>query len=169
VRILSAANVNLERAVDRGAFREDLYHRLCVLTVTQPPLRERGADIELLAHHILDQYLPTDGHRQIRGFSVCAVGAMYRHSWPGNVRELVNRIRRALVMGDRRVITAADLELDQELGKSQGTLAQVRAAAEREAIERALMLHGDKPHRAARDLGISRASLYRLMANYESR
>lgn len=113
---------------------------------------ERGSDIALLAWHVLDRYLPIDGRRQIRGFSSCAIRAMYERPWPGNVRELINRIRRAIVMG----------ELEH-------TLVQARAAAGREAIEVALMRHGDRPHRAARELGISRATLYRLMASHGAR
>lgn len=169
VRVIAAANVSLEEAVAEGRFRSDLYHRLCVLGIEQPPLRERGSDIALLAWHVLDRYLPIDGRRQIRGFSSCAIRAMYEHPWPGNVRELINRIRRAIVMGEQRVITAADLELEDRVGELENTLMQARAAAEREAIEVALMRHGDRPHRAARELGISRATLYRLMASHGAR
>lgn len=168
VRVISATNVSLEKAVAEGTFRADLYHRLCVLNIVEPPLRERGTDIELLAHHILDCYLE-DGQRLIRGFSDCAVKAMYTHQWPGNVRELVNRVRRAIVMGEGRVITAVDLELETWSAERDATLNQVRAAAELEAIESALMRHGDRPHPAARELGISRATLYRLMANHGAR
>ncbi len=94
---------------------------------------------------------------------------MYEHPWPGNVREFINRIRRAIVMGEQRVITAADLELEDRVGELEHTLVQARAAAEREAIEVALMRHGDRPHRAARELGISRATPYRLMASHGAR
>lgn len=169
VRIISAVNISLEKAVAKGAFRSDLYHRLRVLSIEQPPLRERGTDISLLAHHILDQYLSADGHRLIRAYSDCAIEAMYAHSWPGNVRELVNRIRRAIVMGETRVITAADLELDCETVEPPTTLDEVRTTAERRALERALRLHGNRPQRAARDLGISRATIYRLLENHGTR
>ena len=169
VRIISAVNVSLEKAVAKGAFRADLYHRLRVLSVEQPPLRARGTDIPLLAYHVLDRYITTDGRRLVRAFSQRAIKAMYTHSWPGNVRELINRIRRAIVMGEGRVITAADLELDYETVELPATLAEARAIAERQIIEQALMRHGDRPHRAARELGISRATIYRLMENRGSR
>ncbi|MGF6779634.1 sigma 54-interacting transcriptional regulator [Paraburkholderia sp. GAS334] len=165
VRIISATNVSLERAVDEGRFRSDLYHRLCVLRIVEPPLRDRGTDIELLAHYILDRYR-TEGFRQIRGFSDGAIKAMYMHSWPGNVRELSNRIRRAIVLAEGRVLSTADLELDFYMLPKDSTLMQVREAAERDAIEMALMRHCDRPNLAARELGISRATLYRLIAYY---
>ncbi|AHI66148.1 sigma54 specific transcriptional regulator, Fis family domain protein [Burkholderia thailandensis] len=93
-----------------GRFREDLYHRLCVLRLDIPALRARGKDIEILAHRALYKF-GGDGARQIRGFTSCAIEAMYRDSWPGNVRELINRIRRAIVLSDSCLISAADLDL----------------------------------------------------------
>nr|WP_233464799.1 sigma-54 dependent transcriptional regulator [Paraburkholderia madseniana] len=168
VRIISATNVALEKAVAEQTFREDLYHRLCVLRIAEPPLRERGEDIEVLAYHILEKYRADAAHR-IRGFSGEAIKAMYAHSWPGNVRELVNRVRRAIVMSDRRVLGPAELELDYLLSEGDNTLTQVREAAERNAIAAALRRHRGRSLHAARELDISRATLYRLMANHDGR
>ncbi len=111
VRIISATHVDLEAAVAQGKFRADLYHRLCVLKVTKPPLRERGNDIEMLAQHALSLYKKEAQHK-IRGFSADALAALRQYDWPGNVRELFNCIRRTLVMAESPVITAADLGLN---------------------------------------------------------
>jgi DNA-binding NtrC family response regulator len=111
VRIISATHVDLEAAVAQGKFRADLYHRLCVLKVTKPPLRERGTDIELLAQHALALY-KKEAQQKIRGFSADALAALRQYDWPGNVRELFNCIRRTLVMAESPIITAADLGLN---------------------------------------------------------
>ena len=93
VRIVAATHVDLESAMRAGRFREDLYYRLNVLHVEVPPLRERGADVMLLAHHFfVSNCAETPG---LRGFADDALKAMQRHHWPGNVRELFNRVQRA--------------------------------------------------------------------------
>ncbi len=83
-----------------GRFRSDLYHRLCVLQIEEPPLRSRGKDIELLARHMLDRF-EKDANRRLRGFAPDAIAAIHNYGWPGNVRELINRVRRAIVIGRR--------------------------------------------------------------------
>ena len=162
VRVISATHVDLEKAVEDGRFRSDLYHRLCVLRLIEPPLRERGGDIKLLANYALSMYRQ-DGARKIRGFSSDAVVAMSRYGWPGNVRELINCVRRAVVMSEGRFITAADLGLPQTANVPAVTLAEIRSKAEKDAIVQALQRHGYKLTEAAADLGVSRATLYRLM------
>jgi DNA-binding NtrC family response regulator len=162
VRVISATHVDLEKAVEDGRFRSDLYHRLCVLRLIEPPLRERGGDIKLLANYALSMY-KQDGARKIRGFSSDAVVAMSNYAWPGNVRELINCVRRAVVMSEGRFITAADLGLPQSANAPAVTLAEIRSKAEKDAIEQALQRHGYKLSEAAADLGVSRATLYRLI------
>ncbi len=110
VRIISATHVDLETAMRDGRFRADLFHRLCVLRVDEPPLRARGKDIEILAHHIMHKF-KTDSARKIRGFTPSAIEAMYNYNWPGNVREMINRVRRAIVMAENKLISAEDLDL----------------------------------------------------------
>ncbi|PXW26600.1 Fis family sigma54 specific transcriptional regulator [Paraburkholderia caballeronis] len=165
VRIISATHVDLETAMREGRFRQDLYHRLCVLRVDEPPLRARGKDIEILAHHILRKF-KMDSARRIRGFTPCAIEAMYNYNWPGNVRELINRVRRAIVMAESKLISAEDLDLAQFAGSETLTLAQAREAAERRAIEAALLRHRHRLAEAAAELGISRVTLYRLMGSH---
>jgi len=163
--VISATHVKLEDAVRKGTFRADLYHRLCVLRLVEPPLRARGRDIEIIAHHMLERFR-ADSPRRIRGFSEAAIRAMYSYQWPGNIRELINRVRRAIVMTEGRVITPADLELEQSVDDQACTLVDAREAAERHAIESALLRHRNRLNLVAQELGISRATLYRLMQTH---
>jgi DNA-binding NtrC family response regulator len=168
VRIISATHVDMEAAIEDGRFRADLYHRLCVLRIDEPPLRARGKDIELLALHTLDRYRK-DASRRLYGFSPDAIAAMHQYDWPGNVRELINRVRRAIVMSEGRTISADDLELSEHVAAVRVTLAQARETAERQAIELALLRHRGRLGDAARELSISRTTLYRLLGSYGMR
>jgi DNA-binding NtrC family response regulator len=168
VRVICATHVDIKRAVADGQFRNDLFHRLCVLRIDQPPLRERGEDIELIAMHMLERFRD-ESPRRIRGFSPSAISALYNYDWPGNVRELINRVRRAVVMAESRVITADDLELTQFATAKAVTLAEAREVAEQAAIQQALRRHRNRLNEAAQELGISRVTLYRLMGNQRLR
>ncbi|SAL36296.1 sigma-54 interacting regulatory protein [Caballeronia terrestris] len=168
VRIISATHVDMQTAMIEGRFRADLYHRLCVLQIDEPPLRARGKDIELLAKHMLDRF-KKDASRRLRGFSPCAIAAIHNYGWPGNVRELINRVRRAIVMSEGRQITARDLELGEYVEVAPVSLAQAREAAERQAIELALLRHRGRLGDAAHELGISRVTLYRLLSAHGMR
>ena len=160
-RIISATHVDLAAAVERGRFREDLYHRLRVIELRMPPLRERGGDIALLAAWALRRHAAEGGGR-VRGFTRDALRALHDHAWPGNVRELVNRVRQAVVMAEGPRISARDLQL-QDAGAALQTMAEARLECERAAIERALARNGGRLQASARDLGISRVTLYRLL------
>lgn len=168
VRVISATHVDMHRAMVEGRFRADLYHRLCVLQIDEPPLRARGKDIELLAHHMLDRFRK-DASRRLRGFAPDAIAALHNYRWPGNVRELINRVRRAIVMSEGRLITAGDLELAEYVEIVPVSLAQAREAAERQAIELALLRHRGRLGDAAQELGISRVTLYRLLGTHGMR
>ncbi|CAL8481199.1 sigma 54-interacting transcriptional regulator [Caballeronia sp. S22] len=168
VRIISATHVDMQTAMMEGRFRADLYHRLCVLRVNEPPLRERGKDIELIAHHMLERF-KKDARRCVRGFSPCAIAVLHTYKWPGNVRELINRVRRAIVMSDGRQITARDLELGEHAEAEPISLEQARRAAERRAIEMALLRHRGRLGEAANELGIARVTLYRLLNAHDLR
>ncbi len=168
LRIISATHVDLVAAQGDGRFRADLFHRLCVLTLTIPPLRERGEDILLLANAVLTEH-GHEAHRRIRGFSACATQAMMQYAWPGNVRELINRVRRAIVMTDNRKITADDLQLHGGAELPRKTLDAIREEAEREAIRTVMASHGFHVVPAARELNVSRVTLYRLMHKHNIR
>ncbi|WP_232455048.1 sigma-54 dependent transcriptional regulator [Oceanisphaera avium] len=160
VRIIAATHVDLETAVKEGRFREDLYFRLNVIRLKIPPLRERGEDILLLARHFLSQQQQT----QRLNFSETAEVALLQHSWPGNVRELLNRVQRATVMANGRFIQPLDLEIALAKPLSMGEcLKSIREEAERGALARALNETQGKVSKVAKQLNISRATLYRLL------
>ena len=162
-RVVAASHVELTRAVAAGRFREDLFYRLNVLPITVPCLRERLADVPMLAQHFL-QCCRADRHRgRVEGFSRQAVAAMMAHDWPGNVRELFNRVQRAVVMTDQRLIMPQDLGFSVESSAAFPGLDEVRTLAERDAISLTLGRVDRNITHAARALGISRMTLYRLM------
>ncbi len=162
-RVIAATHVELREAVGAGRFRDDLFYRLNVLTVDIPPLRARGADSVLLAQHFFQRNV-NGGTPGLRGFSRAALNAIERHSWPGNVRELLNRVQYAMVMSDGPYITASDLQLNTvATKKTTGSLAHARAGTERGLIEAALERSGQNIAAAARELGISRVTLYRML------
>lgn len=169
VRVVAATHVNLERAIADGRFRDDLFYRLNVLHLTVPPLRERTGDLDILARYFFDQFR-AERHPRIKGFSRQAIEAMNAYGWPGNVRELGNRVRRAMVMCEKSLITTADLELDPPDRNLPGlTLYMARDMAERSAIESTLRRVDHNVSEAARQLSVSRVTLYRLMQKYRLR
>ncbi|HXT81167.1 MAG TPA: PEP-CTERM-box response regulator transcription factor [Acetobacteraceae bacterium] len=163
VRIVSATNASLEEKIGQGAFREDLFYRMNAVTIRIPPLRDRGGDAVLLANYFLARFNQEFG-RNIRGFTEAATAALNAHHWPGNVRELENRMKRGVVMAERRLIDASDLELAAGVtGVADLDLRAARMRAEREVIQVALARTNNTLSAAARLLGISRPTLYGLM------
>ncbi len=169
-RVIAATNVDLKSAIDQNRFREDLYYRLGVLHIHLPPLRDRGEDLLLMAMVFLKRAAAT--HRKsIRGYSAQAIVAMRAHAWPGNVRELSNRVRRAVVMGEGEEITPQDLDLTPEVLQQEGrdALDSLRAAHRRIEVDlliRAISVHRGNLTRIARDLEVSRSTLYRKLRTY---
>lgn len=163
VRVVAASNVDLEQAVKQGRFREDLYYRLNVLRLHSPPLREREGDVELLALHYLKEFAdPSQG--TARGLSQQALRVMSNYTWPGNVRELINRVRRAVIMSENQLLKPEDLGLEKRVEDAGSmTLDRARAQAEFQAIRCALRRNQNNMSAAARQLGISRATLYRVL------
>lgn len=163
VRVIAATHVDLARAVAEGRFRQDLYYRLNVLHLNVPPLRERREDIPLLAEAIFadNQHQKSP---QVRGFSSEAVQAMVDHPWPGNVRELMNRVQQAMIMTEHKFIAASDLGLSSASGNAAApTLDELRSSVEREVIETSLRKYRNNVSETARQLGISRVTLYRMI------
>lgn len=169
VRIIAATNRNLEDAVGKGLFREDLFYRLNVIQLVIPGLRERVEDILLLAHHFLSEETKKLGRSQAT-FSPGAVTALTAYPWPGNVRELRNRIRRALGSTTDRVIYSSDLGLEDTPSKEEEdkwtTLKEAREAAENAVVRRALTLTDNNISRAAKLLEISRPTLHDLLKKH---
>jgi len=169
VRVIAASHVQLQQAVASGAFREDLYYRLAVLPVTVPPLRERRDDLVTLAEHFFHMYASEKSPR-LKGFSNRAIEAILDHDWPGNVRELINRVRRALVMSDGRLIMPEDLGLTRGIiAPTPAALDDTRMRSERRALRECLDRSGHNVSRAARDLGVSRTTMYRLLSKHGMR
>ncbi|MCY1405582.1 Regulatory protein AtoC [compost metagenome] len=170
VRVLAATHVDLEGAIAKGRFREDLYYRLNVLQVLTAPLRERHGDLSMLANHFSHFYSLETGRRP-RSFSEDALVAMGKHDWPGNVRELANRVRRGLVLAEGRQIEAQDLGLlsQHTFAPSMGTLEDYKHRAERQALCDVLNRHSDNLSIAAKVLGISRPTFYRLLHKHQIR
>ncbi|MDT4967857.1 MAG: hypothetical protein QOJ64_2594 [Acidobacteriota bacterium] len=179
VRVVAATNKDLRRTVEQGEFRSDLFFRLAVFPVEIPPLRERGEDAVLLAHHFAAQI-----GKEMRGreatLSEASVSALRSHAWPGNVRELENAIERACILADSVVLEPKDLglvkgsvpaaEVFDELDMS-GTLAEVADRAtrfvERSKILTALRSHLGNKTRAAEALGVSYKTLLTKIKDYE--
>jgi len=167
VRVLAATHVDLNKAIEEGKFREDLYHRLNVLHISVPPLRERSQDIGLISDHFFDKF-SGEASTRARGFSQDSRAVMQQYQWPGNVRELINRVRRATVMCEHRLIAPEDLGLERRSHdwREPLTLEKAREMAEHEVINAALVRNKYKVQKAAKELGVSRVTLYRLMEKH---
>ena len=162
-RILAATNRDLEEAMKKATFREDLYYRLNVVKISVPPLRDRNADVILLAKTFLDRYTG-EIRKKIKGFNSQAIESIERYSWPGNVRELENRIKRAVIMSEGKKITAEDLELESTIGKKEPmVLKDARKMLEKDLIVKAITRNENSLTKAAAELGVSRPTLYDLM------
>jgi len=164
-RILAATNVDLRKAINEGRFREDLYYRLCVVTVAVPALRDRPSDIPLLARTFLLRF-SDELKKGLKGFTPQAVEALTAHGWPGNVRELENRVKRAVVMAEGRYVTPENLELQITGSPDAATLKASRDHREKELVRLAMEKAEGNVTRAASYLGVSRPTLYQLLARY---
>ncbi len=168
-RIVCATHRNLEDMIAEGSFREDLYYRLAEIVVRIPTLAERPGDAVLLAKHFLTSFAATM-NPAVKGLSPDALSAIDRWNWPGNVRELENRMKRAVIMADGRLVTAADLDIggseDDDSEGGQINLKAVRDAADRKAIRRAIARTEGNISNAAKLLGISRPTLYDLIKQH---
>jgi len=167
VRVLCATNRDLAKAIEDGLFREDLYYRLGVVTITVPPLRDREADIVLLAKAFLTEF-SRQHKKKIKGFQMDALSALRSYHWPGNVRELENKVKRAVIIGEGKFVSSKDLELATLSGTTFAKpLKTFREEQEREYIEQMLSECGWNISQAARRLGISRPTLHDMIKKYK--
>jgi two-component system NtrC family response regulator len=166
-RVIAATNRNLEEEVRSGAFREDLYFRLAVMKIHLPPLRERGDDVVMLAEHMVAEF-SKELKMPNKRFSKGAIDAICKYDWPGNIREMQNSIKRAIVLAAGNSIKAEDLGLDAANGRAHKTasLKGARDATEREMLADALRRNNGNISKTAKSLGISRPTLYDLMARH---
>jgi two-component system NtrC family response regulator len=166
-RIVCATHQNLETMIQAGSFREDLFYRLAEVVVKIPTLAERHGDATLLAKHFLARFA-REMNPQVKGFSPGALAAVNAWPWPGNVRELENRIKRAVIMTEGKLVTTDDIDLPRREGAEPMpvNLKSAREEADRKAIRRALAETENNISGAAKLLGISRPTLYDLMKQY---
>jgi len=163
VRVVCATHQNLKKLIEEGRFREDLYYRLSEIVIAIPPLRDRHGDAALLAHAFMHKFSRQEG-RSILGFTQDALRAVAAYPWPGNVREMENYVKRAVIMTDGSQIGAEDLGLSAPAGEPEPiNLREVRDAAERNAIIKALSRADGNIRAAAELLGVSRPTLYDLV------
>jgi len=165
VRVICATNKDLQQMVHDGSFREDLFYRICEMTVEIPPLRARHGDKVLLARHFKLKFAK-EHDQKISGFTPDAVAAIEAHPWPGNIREMENKIKRAVIMAEGKYITRDDLGL-VAAGELSLNLRHVRQEAEKSAILRALSMTDNNISAAAKLLGITRPTFYDLIKKYD--
>ncbi len=163
-RFVTATNKDLEDLVKQGRFRQDLLFRLKVISVTLPPLRDRGSDIPLLAQFLLAESNRANG-RAVKGFAEDALKAIQAHRWEGNVRELKHRIEQAVILADKEYLSAEDLNLTAPTAPV-GTLESARDQFEKGYIVRALAQTLGNVAQTAKALGISRQHLQTLIKKY---
>ncbi len=167
-RIVCATHQDLEAMIGEGRFREDLFYRLAEIVVRIPALAERPGDATLLAKALLHRYAG-EMNPGVRGFSADALAAIDAWRWPGNVRELENRVKRAVIMADEKLVNAADLDLadpDEQVVNALN-LKTAREQADRKVIRHALARSEGNISSTAKMLGISRPTLYDLLKQYD--
>ena len=166
VRVVSATSKDLQALIAEQKFNQDLYYSIAEALIEVPPLRERPGGATVLAHALLRKYNGMHGQPR-RGFTDAALSALESYSWPGNVRELENKVKTALLMAQGSLITPENLGLEPS-GSNEllFNLKEVRARAERQAIQQALSIVNCNISRSAELLGVSRPTLYDLMEKY---
>ena len=167
-RIVCATHQDLEAMIAAGSFREDLFYRLAEIVVKIPSLAERPGDAALLAKAFLARFA-REMNPSVKGFAADALAAIDAWHWPGNVRELENRVKRAVIMADGKLVSAADLDLS-EPGEAEDealNLKSAREATDRRVIRHALARCEGNISNSAKLLGISRPTLYDLLKQYD--
>ncbi len=165
VRIISATNKDLRKAIASGEFRKDLYYRLNVVTIELPSLRERMDDIPLLAEHFLNKFA-RENHKEVAGFSTEAMEFLLHHDWPGNVRELENAIESAVILAKGPLIQVIDLPQPRLSLAHSPSAEKSLKEIERNHILNVLSATGGNYSQAARLLGITRTTLYNKVKEY---
>ncbi len=165
VRVISATNKDLRRAIEKQEFREDLYYRLNVVNIELPPLRERKEDIPLLAEHFLHKFA-AENRKEVTEFSPDVIESLLAYDWPGNIRELENSIERAIILSRDSSITTADLPQENVSLVSSASIGKNLKEVEKTHILNVLRETGENYSEAARILGVSRMTLYNKAKEY---
>jgi DNA-binding NtrC family response regulator len=169
IRVIAATNRDVQEALDSGDLREDLYHRLAVIPMTLPPLRDRGNDVMLLAEEFLRKFAESHGREQIKGFEAGALEYLSTYTWPGNVRELRNAVERAVIMARADTISASDLH-PRHVALNERELRVEVGTSEAEAIRlltlKTYALCSGDAARTATILGVPTKEVQSRMADY---
>ncbi len=160
IRVVAATNRVLEQEIKEGRFREDLYYRLNVVNVALPPLRDRGDDLSILAKYFLAKESESQG-RKMKGFTKAALVAMRKYRWPGNIRELENRVKKAVVLADKPLITADDLDIRPEDVEDILPLSAAKERFQVRYINMVLAKNDGNRTKTARDLGVDPRTIFR--------
>lgn len=162
IRVVAATNRNLEEMIAEGTFREDLYYRLNVVNLWLPPLRERGDDAFIIAKALLSKYAD-ELNSPVKGFAPSALTAIKRYSWPGNIRQLENRIKKALVLCDKSLLGASDMDLEENARESILPLERAKEEFQRNYVLAALERNNGNRTQTARDLGVDPRTIFRYL------
>lgn len=165
IRLICATNMPLTKMVQEGTFRQDLLYRINTVEITVPPLSDRVEDIPLLADHYL-KYYAKKYHKPVTSIAGEAVDKLKRYAWPGNIRELQHAIERAVIMTDSSSLQETDFLFSRSLTSGPPSNTLNLDEVEKAAIAKALQMHGGNISKAADELGLTRASLYRRMEKY---
>lgn len=166
VRIICATNANVHEMVDEQTFRQDLLFRINTIELNLPPLRDRIGDVELLANHFLNK-LNQKYRKKIDGFSKQALNGLKKYHWPGNIREIEHIIERAVIITDNTQIQIEDLHFSTKKLETSISASLNLEETEKLLIEQALQKHQGNISRAAKDLGLTRAALYRRLEKHQ--
>ena len=167
LRVVAATNRVLEEEIRKGTFREDLYYRLNVVAIPLPPLRDRGEDLVVIGKYFLQKYAKEFGAR-VRGFTPGALVAMRKYAWPGNIRELENRVKKAVVLADRALVSAEDLDLRPEVLDPILPLAQAKEEFQKRYINEVLDRNAGNRTKTAKDLGVDPRTIFRHLEKLEA-
>ena len=167
IRLICATNMPLEDMMKRSEFRQDLVYRINTVEIRLPPLRDRKEDIPILVDHFISQY-GAQYDKTVRGLSAAALSRMEKYHWPGNVRELQHAIERAIIMADSEVLQPVDFRFHREDDAQDGLRLDSYNLEEVEkmVIRKAISKHAGNISRAAKELGLTRTSLYRRIEKH---
>jgi two-component system, NtrC family, response regulator HydG len=168
VRLICATNMPVYQMVKEGKFRQDLLYRINTVEIHVPPLRERLEDLPLLVNHFLTEYCQKYKMPQKR-ITESTMKRLEKHNWPGNIRELQHAVERAVILGENKVLESGDFFLSQADTGEHGGLPDTMNLSETEKImvRRVIEKYGGNISKAAKELGLTRASLYRRIEKYD--
>lgn len=165
IRLVCATNMNLHQMVKEGKFRQDLLYRINTVEIKMPPLADRVEDIPLLANHFL-RYYAKKYRKDVVSLSSEAMLKLKKYAWPGNIRELQHALERAVIMADSPTLQASDFLFNRSHESLPAADTPNLDEVEKAAVIKAMQLHNGNISKAAEELGLTRASLYRRMEKY---